>query len=95
MRDLRGVEQIVDFSQTRAVGAAVHLAASRFMDGRTPLREVLDRVEAYLDEHGLDHLDPFHRGERHPGSFARPRRHEIAAAANRLRPVRFRIGPGS
>ncbi|RLB37391.1 MAG: ATPase [Deltaproteobacteria bacterium] len=93
--DLRGVEQIVDFSQTRAVGAAVHLAASRFMDGRTPLREVLDRVEAYLDEHGLDHLDPFHRGERHPGSFARPRRHEIAAAANRLRPVRFRIGPGS
>ncbi len=88
--DLRGVEQIVDISQTRAVGTAVHLAAARFLDGRRPLREALSKLEEYLDKNGLDMLDPFHRGEQHPGSFARPRVHEIAAAINRLRSVRFK-----
>ncbi|MFH1724436.1 MAG: hypothetical protein ABII00_07425 [Elusimicrobiota bacterium] len=29
------------------------------------------------------------RGERHPGDFARPRKHEIAAAINRLRTLRI------
>jgi len=89
MIDLRGVEQLVDFSQTRAVGMAVHLAASRFMDGRSSLRGVLEKVDALLDAHGLDLLDPFLRSQRHPGSFARPRRFEVAAAINRLRGVRF------
>jgi len=88
--DLRGVEQLVDMSQTRAVGMAIHLAASRFMNGRVPLKTALEQLEAYLDENGLDLLDPFHRGEGHPGSFARPRALEIAAAINRLRSVRFR-----
>jgi predicted ABC-class ATPase len=89
MIDLRGVEQLVDFSQTRAVGLAIHLAARHFMDGKQPLKEILDQLDAYLDANGLDLLDPFHRSERHPGSFARPRKHEIAAAINRLRAVRF------
>ena len=89
MIDLRGVEQLVDFSQTRAVGLAIHLAARHFMDGKKPLKEILDQLDAYLDAKGLDLLDPFHRSERHPGSFARPRKHEIAAAINRLRAVRF------
>ena len=88
--NVRNVEQIVDFSQTRAVGTAIHLAASRFMDGKKTLREVLEGVDRYLDENGLDLLDPFHRGEKHPGTFARPRRYEIAAAINRLRSVKFR-----
>ena len=88
--EVRGVEQIVDFSQTRAVGTAIHLAVSRFMDGKIPLREALERLDAYLDENGLDLLDPFHRGEKHPGTFARPRKYEIAAAINRFRSVKFR-----
>ena len=88
--DLRGAEQLVDMSQTRAVGMAIHLAASRFMNGRAPLKIALEQLESYLDENGLDLLDPFHRGEKHPGSFARPRILEIAAAINRLRSVRFR-----
>lgn len=89
MIDLRGVEQLVDFSQTRAVGLAIHLAASRFMDGKKPLKEILDQLDLHLDANGLDLLDPFHRSERHPGSFARPRKFEIAAAINRLRAARF------
>ena len=87
--DLRALEQLVDLSQTRAVGHAIHLAASRMMDGRRSLARVLDELEAFFDARGLDELDPFYRPERHPGSFARPRRLEIAGAINRLRSVRL------
>ncbi len=86
--DLRHVEQLVDRSQTRAVGFAIHLAAQRFMDGEATLCEVIDRLEEFFDREGLDALDPFHRPGRHPGNFARPRRFEIAAAINRLRSLR-------
>ncbi len=88
--DLRAVEHLVDRSQTRAVGYALHAAATRFMDGRATLREVLAALEALFDQEGLDALDPFRRGEQHPGNFARPRRYEVLAAINRLRSVRMR-----
>jgi hypothetical protein len=80
----------VDFSQTRSAGYAIHLAAKRFMNGRTTLRDVLDRLEIFLDRHDLDAFDPNRRGERHPGNFARRRIYEIAAAVNRLRTVRIK-----
>jgi len=88
--DLRGVEQLVDRSQTRAIGNAIHLATQRLMDGEATLRAVLDALDALLDGEGLDVLDPFHRPGRHPGDLARPRRFEIAAAINRLRSLRMR-----
>jgi hypothetical protein len=72
------------------VGHAIHLAATRFMDGKTSLREVVEKLEAFFDAEGLDALDPFHRGGHHPGNFARPRGLEIAAAINRLRTLRVR-----
>ena len=87
--DLRCVEQLVDLSQTRAVGHALHLAATRFMDGTATLREVIHRVECLFDAEGLDALDPHHRVGHHPGNFARPRALEIAAAINRLRTLRM------
>ncbi len=92
--DLRCVEQIVDRSQTRAIGNAIHLASRKFMDQTRSLREVVDAVERFLTDHGLDSLDPFHRPQRHPGDFARPRKYEIAAAINRLRTVRMRQRKG-
>jgi predicted ABC-class ATPase len=88
--DLRGVDQLFDPSQTRAIAAAIHLAAERFMDGDAPLARVLDDLEAFFDEEGLDALDPYHREGRHPGALARPRRFEIAAAINRMRSLRVR-----
>jgi predicted ABC-class ATPase len=88
--DLRAVEQLLDRSQTRAVGHALHLAATRFMQDDRNLREVLDEIEAFFDGEGLDVLDPWRRGDEHPGNFARPRRFEIAAAMNRLRSARMR-----
>ena len=90
--DLRGVEQLLDRSQTRAIGNAIHLMTRRWIDGTTTLSEGLDALEALLDAEGLDVLDPFHRHDHageHPGNLARPRRFEIAAAINRLRTVRM------
>jgi predicted ABC-class ATPase len=92
--DLRAVEQLVDPSQTRAVGHALEVARRRWIDGQTGIPELLDALEALFDERGLEGLDPLsERGPRHPGDFARPRRYEIAAALNRLRSVRMAAGP--
>jgi len=88
--DLRGVEQLFDPSQTRAIAGVLHLASGRMMDGEATLREVLDALECFFDENGLDALDPFHRAGRHPGALARPRRYEIAAAINRMRTLRVK-----
>ena len=86
--DLRGLEQLVDASQTRAIGHAIHLAAREWVDGEASLAEVLDALERHLDAHGLDVLDPWQRPGEHPGHYARPRRYEIAAAIDRLRTLR-------
>jgi len=88
--DLRGVEQLVDMSQTRAIGSAIYFAAGRLIDDRRTLREVLDELDELFENRGLDELDPFYRAGRHPGNYARPRRFEIAAAINRLRSLRVR-----
>lgn len=90
--ELRGVEQLVDVSQTRAVGYAIHLATEQFMDGKMTLREVAVALEQFFDARGLDELDPFHRQGRHPGNFARPRIYEVVAAINRLRTMRMTQG---
>jgi predicted ABC-class ATPase len=88
--DLRGVEQLFDPSQTRAVAGALYLAASRFMHSDRTLSQILDDLDQLLDAEGLDALDPFHRKGRHPGALARPRRFEIAAAINRMRTLHVR-----
>ncbi|MCY4131714.1 MAG: ABC-ATPase domain-containing protein [Nitrospira sp.] len=86
--DVSGVEQLVDISQTRAIGYALHLASRRSMKGG--LQAVVQGLVELFDDAGLDGLDPYHQGERHPGNFARPRAFEIAAALNRLRALRIR-----
>ncbi len=88
--DLRGIEPIVELNQTRAIGMAIYLA-SRFMNNKSTLREVLKKVDDYIDKEGLDVLDPFYKKEKHPGSFTRPRIFEIAAAINRLRSARLKL----
>lgn len=94
--DLRGVDQLFDASQTRAIASAIQIAATRLMGSGRSLSEILDDLEELFDREGLDSLDPFQRGERltgkHPGAFARPRRFEIAAAINRMRTLRVRAG---
>lgn len=84
--DLRALEQCVDRSQVRAIGACLH-QIRRFMDGR-PIPEVLDALESHLDVHGIDVLGG--GSDVHPGDLARPRRQEVAAALSRHRGFRCR-----
>ena len=87
---LIGVEQVVDASQTRAIGHILHLAATGLIDEVRTLHEVLECVETLVNKQGLDALSRFSPDGRYPGNFARPRIFEVAAAFNRLRTVRIR-----
>ncbi|HLO51920.1 MAG TPA: ABC-ATPase domain-containing protein [Kamptonema sp.] len=78
--DLAAVEQIVDSGQLRAIAAAMVYAKQEYMDGKRTLSEILDRVMADIQSQGMDILSPFPQGD-----FAMFRRHELAAAINRLR----------
>ena len=81
--DLAAVEQIVHWGQTRAIGAALDYARGRYIDGHRTLSEILDLVMADIEAEGLDVLE-----RRRTGEFAQFRRHELAAAFNRLRSLR-------
>jgi len=86
--DLRAAAQLVDPAQTRAIGAALVYAVDRgYVDGARTLREVLSLVEADVTSGGLDLLSS---QEFPTGSFALPRRQELAAAFNRIRTLRIR-----
>jgi predicted ABC-class ATPase len=77
--DLWAVEQLVNLSQTRAVGDAIHYA-SRYMDGVRTLRDIIDEVMGDIEEKGLNII-----GSRLSGYYAYFRTHELASAINRLR----------
>ena len=91
--DLSLVEQLVDRSQTRAIGDLVWYGLRRgYLDGSAGLGEVLDRLLADVAAAGLDLISPFAeedaregRPGTHPGDYALPRRYEVAAMINRMR----------
>jgi len=85
--DLSAVEQIVHWAQTKAIGAALDYARRSYVDGSRPLTEVLELVHAAVEREGLDVLD-----NRRTGDLAYFRRHELAAALNRLRTLEVRGG---
>lgn len=92
--DLSFVEQLVDPSQTRAIGALLLRGRQRgHFNGETVTAAALDHLFADIEQEGLDIL----AGEKdfagaHPGDFARPRPHEVAAALNRLRNLEMACG---
>ena len=79
--DLRALEQLVDPSQTRAIGHALAYAADRLMAPGVAIPQLLDAMEALFDEEGLEALT-------RRANLARPRRFELAAALSRLRTLR-------
>jgi predicted ABC-class ATPase len=88
--DLSAVEQLVDVSQTRAIGDAVYFA-SRYMDGNRTLKEIVHLVMAEVNRKGLDVLSPFSSvGSPAFGDYAWFREIELAAALNRLRTLEVR-----
>ena len=87
--ELSGLDQLVDTSQTRAIGFAIALAMNRFGAQARSVDDIMRALERLFDESGLDVLAPFGAPGEHPGNFARPRRFEIAGGLNRLRSVRM------
>ncbi len=85
--DLSAVEQIVCTAQTRSLAAALVLARG-VMDGEATVPRVLDAVMDAVDRLGLDALDT-----RHVGDLAGFRRHELAAALNRIRGLEVEVSP--
>ncbi|HEY3683670.1 MAG TPA: ABC-ATPase domain-containing protein [Streptosporangiaceae bacterium] len=83
--DLRALEQIVDPSQVTGIGLALDLLARRHLGGGATLRDALDSLAADLADDGVGIL-----ADGYPGDYALPRRHELAAALNRLRGLRVR-----
>ena len=83
--DLSALEQLVDSSQTRAIGLAIHYMATRCFTDDLTLEQALVRLAKDLDTGGLDVLSPFK-----VGNLARPRRYEVAMAVNRMRTLSVR-----
>jgi predicted ABC-class ATPase len=89
--DLDALEQLVDPSQTRAIGdMLVYCLRCGYVDGKNTLSQVMDHLFADVDGKGLDVISPF--WGQHPGNYARPRRQEVAAALNRLRSLAVDTG---
>ena len=82
--DLSALEQLVDSSQTNAIGEAIHYFARHCASSGMTVLEGIQELEEVLDRQGLDALKPFK-----VGNLARPRRFEIAAAINRMRTLRI------
>ncbi len=88
--NLHNVEQIVHPSQTRAIGDLIFYALrEKIIDGKKPLKEILEIIEKELEEKGLEIASPF--SNQPQGNYARPRALEIAAALNRLRTLRVKV----
>jgi predicted ABC-class ATPase len=82
---LAALEQLAENGQVRALALLMKMAAIRARKG-LDLAGLIDELEGWLDEHGLDALD-------RPAAYdlTRPRRFELAAALNRWRSLKFDI----
>lgn len=81
--DLACLEQLVDSSQTRAIGHVIHYYSENHLNRAATLREGLERTFKDLEEKGLDVLVPHV-----VGNLAMPRIFEVAGAINRMRTLR-------
>jgi predicted ABC-class ATPase len=83
--DLSYLEQLVDPSQTRAIGLMIHYYSEHYLEKTQNLKEGLTRVIADIQEKGFDALLPYK-----VGNLAMPRIYEVAAAINRMRSLKIK-----
>ena len=86
--ELSHVEQIAEDGQVKAIWYAMAHARQRYMDGATPLSEVLQCVDGDVRKAALDAISPV----AHPPDLVAFRSQELAAAINRLRSLRVASG---
>jgi predicted ABC-class ATPase len=83
--DLSYLEQLVDRSQTRAIGLMIHYYADRCLESAPSLKEGIEMVMRAVQEQGLDCLLPYT-----VGNLAMPRSFELSGAINRMRTLQVR-----
>ncbi|MCK4863823.1 MAG: ABC-ATPase domain-containing protein [Gammaproteobacteria bacterium] len=76
--DLTDVEQLIELSQTKAIGYAIEYA-KKYMDNKKTLRDVIEQVVFDIEDKGLDVIS-----DKISGHFAMFRTFELAFAMNRL-----------
>ncbi|MGH3144916.1 MAG: ATPase, partial [Rubrobacter sp.] len=86
--DLSYLEQLAEAGQTEAVARIIGEWVAG--GGVRGMRDLLGETLESVAENGLDALGGF-RG--HPGAMSLPRAQELAAAINRVLPLR--VGPGT
>ncbi len=85
--DMQAVRQLVDIQQTMAIGRLIYHVKLNYLDDPHTIGQILDYIDEELGRNGLENLSGDVDGE-----TALPRRHEIAAALNRLRSLRVTSG---
>ncbi len=86
--DLTAVEQVLDSAHAFTLGQALRFLHDELVDDKRTIAGVLSALEAILDDEGVAALSERHYPD---GGLVRPRRHEVAAALNRLRTLTVRV----
>jgi predicted ABC-class ATPase len=84
--DISSVEQIVASSQARYIADCLQYAYQQIANDRLTVPELVHRLEALVQQHGLEVVQPYRSGAH---AWARP--FEVAAALNRLRTLQIGI----
>ncbi len=77
--DLTDLEQLMELSQTKAIGFAIEYS-KKYMDNKSTLREIVHNVIKDIDKNGIDIIS-----DKLSGHFASFRGLELAFTLNRLR----------
>jgi predicted ABC-class ATPase len=83
--DLTDLEQLIELSQTKAIGEAI-LYINKYIDGKTPLKEIIHKLMSDIEKNSLDILN-----NRASGYFAGFRGLELVFAINRLRALKIAL----
>lgn len=86
---LHHLEQLVDSSQTRAIGEILqYIERENLLQRHYMFPEIIELIQKKMDKEGLSSFVRYK--DQHPGELARPRMLEFAAALNRLRTLRIK-----
>jgi len=85
--DLVGVEQVLSGDHAWSIGQAI-AQMNRIGPEWQSLVDRLDAIDSLIDDGGIDVLSP---RSTPVGDLVRPRRHEVAAALNRIRGLRVQV----
>jgi predicted ABC-class ATPase len=83
--ELGALEQLLDISQTRAVGDMIYYFSATYAKQERSLQEGLEHLFQDIEKRGLDLLSPYKLG-----NYAMPRIFELAFAINRMRSFQVR-----